>query len=371
MLKGIAAVCLFALLVPLAAFTGDAPPPLPRSPKEIWEKTFPAEVSGLAVAAVTGEVVAHTNSMVYYFRGESKPVWTAGEGQDWKYIESLGISRDGSRVIFQTDVKPRSQTEAMTLTAHYLDGAGAELWQKPNPYRYLSLVLSPSGKYILAGEAFHPVLKFHDPQFNLLWEGSIQLWHLRFDPTEKYLVDGEGGRLYTPEGKQVWDFGPWTRVLSVSDGAGYIMTQYFRTVTAAQSLFLTGRAEMKKVELKGTGGCLSPDGSLAAYVSLEGKLSVFNTVDLLAGGPQTSPLMSVNFRKPWLIQIGRDNRTLLAMGAESDKRSLLLLLDLPEGRVAWKKEVDPSLRLAVATEDNREVTLRTEDPRALLSYRCY
>ena len=343
---------------------------LRAGPRENWRKSFPAEVTGVAVAALTGEVVASTEEQVFLFRGSGDPAWTVGSGQGWKHVEGLGINRDASRIVFQTDLKPRQSTEDMNLAIHLLDGQGKELWQKPNPGRFESIMMSPTGKYLLTGEVFRPGLKFFDADLNRRWEKPLQFWCLRFDPTEKYLLDGEGGKLFTVEGAQVWDFGPWTRVLSVSDGAGYVMTQYFRTVRAAQSIFLSGRRELKKIELKGTGGCLSPDGSLAAYVSVSGKLQVFATSELLDAGESARPLFSMAFKKPWMMQIGRDNRTLLALGAESDERSALLLLDLAGRRVTWEKEVDPSLRTAFAPEDNREVTLQT-DPRTLVNYRAW
>jgi len=367
----IAAVVLFGAVL-VAAKDGGVSRPLSAlsGPRENWKKSFSAPVTGVAVAAVTGEVAANTESAVYFFRGDADPVWTAGGDQDWKHVEGLAVSRDASRVVFQTDIKPRASTEAMNLTIHLLDREGKEVWRKPNPGRYQSLMMSPTGKYLAVGELLHPDTKLLDDNLNVLWEKPVQFWYLRFDPTEKYLLDGEGGKLYTMEGAQVWDFGPWARVLSVSDEAEYVMTQYFRTVKAAQSIFLVGRREMKKVELKGTGGCVSPDGSLAAYVGLSGKLGVFNTADLLAAGEDAKPLMSVTFKKPWMIQIGRDNRTLLALGVESDLRSVLMLLDLVEKRAAWRKEVDPSLRVAVAPEDNREVTVQMDD-RTLVNYRSW
>jgi hypothetical protein len=339
-------------------------------PRETWSRTFSAEVKEAAIAVHTGEVVACTESMVYYFRDRAQPAWTAGEGQDWKHVADLGIGWDGRRVLFQTDRKPRLSTEGMTLTVHFFDGEGKESWQKPNPYRYESCLLSPSGRYLAFGEEMAPGLKLYDENLNPLWQKPIKFWHLRFDPTEKYLFDGEGGILYTLEGAQVWDAGPYARVLSVSDEANYLMTQYFRTVSSGQSIFLLGRREFKKIELRGAGGCVSPDGLLSAYVTIAGRLEVYKTAELLAAGAQAKPLFTAAFKKPWMMQIGRDNRTLLTLGAESDNRSVLMLADLVAMKIGWKKTVDPAVRLARPTENNDQVAVRT-DPRTLLKYRCY
>jgi len=245
------------------------------------------------------------------------------------------------------------------------------VWQKPNPYRYQNAMLSPSGNYILVGELMHHGVKCFDGNLNPLWTRDIQYWYITFDPLEHYIFDGEVGALYTVAGEPVWNMGAYTRILSVSDNADYVMTQYFRTAEAAQRIFLIGRTALKKIELQGTGGCVSPDGLLTAYVGEDKKLKVYRTLELLQGGGQgLPPLFTDDFIRPYVIQISRDNRSLFVMGLKSGLRSVITLVDLEKMKTAWERPVEGSVRVALPTEDNRWVLLKA-DERTLMKWQCY
>ena len=340
-------------------------------PQVVWTKVFSEEVKGVALAKKTGAVVANTLTRVYYFQDNVRPLWSAGEGQNWKHVEGLGISGDGNRVLFQTDLMPKVHTEGMNFTVHLLDGAGKELWAKPNPYRWEKTLLSPSGKYILFGEQFHPSLKLHDDNLNLLWHKNIQIWYVAFDPLEHFIFDGEGGQLYTLQGEPTWDFGAYTKVLSVSDDAEYVMTQFYRSVQAFQRIFLIGRLDLKKIELSGTGGCVSPDGALTAYVNSDKQLVIYKTAELLeAGGPKIKPLFKTDFVQPWVIQLGRGNQSLFVLGKKSELASVIMLIDLAKMKKVWERPVDDSLRLALPTEDNQMVVIQ-QDPKVLLKLKSF
>lgn len=344
-----------------------------RAPALVWTKLFPEEVKGAAMACRSGAVAAHTENLVYYLTDRETPVWIAGDKQGWKHVEGLGINWEGDRVLFQTDRKPKTTTEGMDLTVHLLDGRGRELWAKPNPYRWESTILSPSGKYILFGECFHATLKCHDQEMNLLWQKNIQIWYVAFDPQEHFLFDGEGGILYTIEGEQVWDFGRYTRILSVSDDAQYVMTQFYRHAAAQKQIFLISRPSLRKIELAGTGGAVSPDGTFTAYVNAERELVVYRTEELIAeGGPSSKlkPLFKTDFVKPWVINLARDNRSLFVLGQKSEAISVIMLVDLGRRKKAWEKPVDHNLRLALPTINNEEVVIKSA-PNALTKYRCY
>jgi hypothetical protein len=338
-----------------------------------WSKIFPGKLQGVAVAKTSGAVAAITESKLYYFKDDPTAAWTAGDNQnqDWKHLQDLYLNADGSRVFFQSDLKPRVHTETMELTLHLFDGAGRELWAKPNLYRYQSAMMSPTGKYIIIGELFHGGIKVHDDNLNLLWEKNVQFWYIAYDPLERYLFDGEGGILYTVKGEQVWDFGGFTRILSVSDNAEYVMTQYYRTVQSSSRMFLMGRLALKKVELAGTGGCVSPDGSLAAYVNADQKLVVYRTLELLEAGPANlPPLYHTGFIKPKTIQISRDNRSLLAVGQESVVNSAILLVNLDKMKTAFKKPIDADIQAALATEDNRLLVIKA-GTNAIMAFNLY
>jgi len=165
--------------------------------------------------------------------------------------------------------------------------------------------------------------------------------------------------------------GAYTKILSVADNADYVMTQYFRTTQAAERIFLIGRTALKKIELQGTGGCVSPDGLLTAYVNADKKLVVYRTLELLEGGGQDlPPLFKDGFIRPYSIQISRDNRSLFVMGLKSGLRSVMTLVDLEKMKTAWEKPVDGSLRVAIPTEDNRYVLLEP-DERTIMKFQCY
>jgi hypothetical protein len=149
------------------------------------------------------------------------------------------------------------------------------------------------------------------------------------------------------------------------------MTQYFRTAEAAQRIFLIGRTALKKIELQGTGGCVSPDGLLTAYVGEDKKLKVYRTLELLQGGGQgLPPLFTDDFIRPYVIQISRDNRSLFVMGLKSGLRSVITLVDLEKMKTAWERPVEGSVRVALPTEDNRWVLLKA-DERTLMKWQCY
>jgi len=336
-----------------------------------WTRTFPDKITGMDMAEKTGDLVVGTNEKVYCFRRGPDAKWTAGRGKGWKHLDDLGISWDGKRVMFQTDVKKKKHTEAMNLTMHMYDAQGAELWEKPNPWRYQDAMLSPSGRYIIIGEMLHGGAKVMDNNLNMLWQKDMQFWYLAFDPLERYIFDGEGGILYTMEGEQVWDFGRYTRILSVSDNAEYVMTSYYRTGADEQRMFLMGRLALKKIELSGSGGCVSPDGTYTAYVNSDKKLVVYRTKELLAhGAKDLPPLFSAGFIKPWNMNLSRDNKSLFVHGRESALSSGMMLVDLTKMQKAWAKPVADSIRTTLLTEDNKLLAVKWTD-RAVKMYQCW
>ncbi len=340
-----------------------------KFPEIAWTRVFPENVKGVAMAADAGKVVVCTDSKTYCLTDNVEPDWTLSEG--WKHAQDLGISADGSLVYFQTDDKPKKNTEAMTLTSRLLDGSGNQIWAKPNPGRYQSGTLSPKGKYVLTGEVMHPLVRLYDAELNFIWEKPIQYWYVTFDPTESYIFDGIGGILYTTDGNMVWEYGPNTRILSVSNQAQMVMTQYYRTVKQGQTMFLMSRTALKKIEFKGQGGCVSPDGSLAAVVDENEKLGVYQSSELMASGlASAKPVFSTAFQKPWVIAISADNGKLIAMGRENSSKSAMLLADLKSGEVLWTKPVDSRLRNIYPTSDLKYVAVQTNDD-TVVKYICY
>ena len=128
---------------------------------------------------------------------------------------------------------------------------------------------------------------------------------------------------------------------------------------------------LKTIELSGTGGCVSPDGTLAAYVNSDGKLVVYRTLELMeAGADSLPPLFKTGFKKPWNMQISRDNRSLFLMGEESELSSVMMLVNLETMKTAWKKPVASDLRIALPTEDNQEVVIKSAW-NTLMKFKCY
>ncbi len=330
-------------------------------PAIVWKLVLPEPISGIDMAEETGHAVVGTESKLIYMKDGPGPEWTAGPGKGWKYLRDPAVSRDGTRVFFQTDDKRKKTTEKLDLTVRMHDGQGNELWARPNPYKNKFATLSPEGGYIAFGEPIHQGVWIHDSKMEKLWGNEhMQYWSIAFDAEDKYFFDGQGGILYTVEGKQVWDFGPRTRVLSVSDNAEYILTSYYITLKTGTTMFLMGRLDLKKIVLKGTGGRVSPDGSLTAYVNGEGELAVYNTAELLGMGPdKLRPLYKRPFKRPWYMNIGRDNRTLFVLGEEDEKSSAMLFIDLEAREERWREPVGDQVKVADARDDNSEVLVRT------------
>ncbi len=340
-------------------------------PKTEWTRMFPGDLTGVAVARKTGAVAASTEEKLYYFKDSSRPEWTAGSQKDWKHIQDVDISEDGDAVFFQTDDKKKERTEAMDLTMRLYNGEGEEIWSKQNPRRYVNAMLSPAGNYILTGEMMHLGVRCYDRNLNRLWEKQIQFWYLEIDPLEKYVFDGQGGRLYTMEGRKVWEFDKATRILSVSDNAEYVLAKNYAAARTRQRMFVNARVALKKVELAGTGGCVSPDGTYIAYVNDDKKLVVYRTRELLDNGPNAlPPLYEEPFQKPWSMNLARDNRSLYIMGKKSEQLSTMMLVDLVNMKKAWEKPVKSDLRTALPTGNNRQVVLKTKD-KTLKKYTCY
>jgi len=363
-----ASLLLFLPLLLFFAFdgkTGEGPAISGKSltyPKTQWTKVFPADITGVDMAEKTGRVVASTKERVYYFGDSRAPQWTAGKEQDWKHVQDVAVNQKGDLVFFQTDDRPKTHTEGMDLTMRLYDGQGKELWNRPNPRRYVNAMLSPSGSYIMTGELMHTGVCCYDRNLNRLWKKQIQFWYVETDPLEKFVFDGQGGRLYTMEGKQVWEFDKATKILSVSDNAEYVLAKHYASRKARNRIFLNARVALKKVELCGSGGCVSPDGTYTAYVNDDNKLVVYRTRELLENGPDDlPPLFSETFQKPWSMNLARDNRSLFIMGKKSALSSSMMLVDLTEMKKAWEKPVKSDLRTALADENNRHVVVKTGD----------
>jgi hypothetical protein len=329
------------------------------APVPVWTRSLPGPIAGVAMAAKTGEAAYGTETEVFFMKDGPEPAWSAGKDQGWKLIQDLAVSWDGGRVFFQTDVKPKVNTESKTLTLHLLDGAGGVVGTKDNPMRYQNITMSPSGKYLLMGEATQMGVTCFDASLNQVWQKDIRFWYLNYDPLEHYLFDGEGGQLYKVTGEQSWDFGSSTRVNSLSDDANYLLTSYYRTITPSKRMFLTAREALKKVELAGEGGAVSRDGTLTAYVSTEGVLGVYRTADLLAGAG-AAPGFKTPFKKPYVIQFARDNQSLFVLG-QADAGNELLFIDLAANKISWHKRVDDNVRIALPTDDNRFIVVKTAD----------
>lgn len=363
---------LVLLLAAGGAGSEENPDRAPRGnwPQVVWRESIPAEIQAFCLARRTGEVLFHSLEQVWYLSAEGRQVWKMGEGRGWKYIGGAGLSWDGQRALFQTNLEPRRHTNLLELEVHLVDGAGQVLWVKKNPYRYNTSVLSPSGRLLLFGDPFEKSVKVYDQNLSLLWEKDIYLWHVRFDPEERYLFDSVSGLLFDLTGRQVWDMGRNMRVLSVSRDAEVLLTARFLGGPNAPELFLMSRTALKKMPLPGRDGAVSPDGSLFAYAAPESQVRVYRTAEFLAAGTEVKPLLSLDFGQPVLMNLSRDNRSLFIFGRENQFQWSLMLVWIPTGKVLWREGVEEVVREVQVTEDNRFVVFK-KDRSTLVKLQAY
>lgn len=357
------------LLVLAAAllWAGRKEPDLDKAPRGNWPKTvqretYTEEIQGFDLARRTGELAVNSNQHVWYYNAEGKQVWKMGEGRGWQYVGNLGISWDGQRVLFQTNLQPRQATNLLDLDVHLVDAGGNLQWVKKNPYRYNTSKFSPSGRYVLFGDPIEKATKVHDQDLNLLWQKEIYLWFVVFDPAEQFLFDSVSGLLFDFEGRQVWDMGGNTRVMSVSDRAEVVLAGRFLGLQPTSELYLVSRTALKKVPLKGGVGCVSPDGSLLAYANAERKVVVYRTQELFSAGPELKPIFSLNFDRPLLMNLSRDNRSLFIFGqvSQAQMKWALMLVWLPEQKVLWEQGVEDVVQDVKVSEDNRWIAYKRE-----------
>ena len=339
-------------------------------PQVDWRESFPEEIQGFDLARRTGEVVVHSDRHVWYYNAEGKLAWKMGEGKGWQYLGSAGISWDGQRVLFQSNLEPRRHTNLLNLDVYLVDGSGNLEWVKKNPYRYNTSKFSPSGRYILFGDPLEKTTKVYDQNLNLLWQKELYLWYVIFDPAEQFLFDSVTGLLFDLQGRQVWDLGGNNRVLSVSDRAEVVLAARFLGLQPASDLFLISRTALKKVPLQGSAGCVSPDGSLLAYANGDHQIVVYRTPELFSAGPELKPIFTVGFAKPLLMNLSRDNRSLFVFGQENQFQTVLMLVWLPEQKVRWKEGVQDTVQEVKVTEDNRGIVYQ-KDKNTLVKLRGY
>ena len=339
-------------------------------PKVVWRESVTEEIQSFYLARRAGQVMFHSQERVWYDGAEGKQVWKMGEGRGWKYIGGGGISWDGQRVLFQTNLEPRRHTNLLDLDVYLVDGAGNLVWVKKNPYRYNTSRLSPSGRFILFGDPFEKTTKVYDQNLNLLWEKEIYLWHVMFDPEEHYLFDSVSGLLFDPQGQQVWDMGRNMRVLALSDDAEVLLAGRFLGGPQAQELFLISRTALKKVPMPGLSGSVSPDGSMFAYATPEHQVRVYRTAELFTAGPELKPLFTLGFAQPLLMNLSRDNRSLFIFGQENQLQWSLILVWIPERKVLWREGVEDVVRDVQVAEDNRFVVFK-KDKTTLVKLQSY
>jgi hypothetical protein len=330
-------------------------------PRAAWRESFPGKIEGLHLARKSGDVLVHTHKRVWYYDSSGKILWKQGEDRGWKYIAGSGVSDDGQRILFQVNLEPKVATNLLELDVYYLDQEGHLLWVKDNPYRYNSSQLSPSGHYILFGDPLEKLLKVHDQNLNPLWQKDLYLWYISFDPKEHFLFDAVEGLLFNLEGRQVWDVGGFSRILSVSDDAEVILTQRFLGRESTQDMYLVARTALKKVVFSGLGGCVSPDGSLLALVGPDGNLKVYRTQEVLTADiKELPPLFQCPFLRPSLLNFSRDNTTLLVFGKENQFQTRLMLVGLSENKVLWKEGLEDTIKPPLVTEDNRLILIKRD-----------
>ncbi len=340
-------------------------------PRAIWRESFIDEVRYFHLAFKSGDVLVYTNNYVWLYDSSGKLLWKQGEGRDWKYITGGGISDDGRKIIFQVNLEKKVATNLLDMDMYYLDREGKLIWVKDNPYRYNQSQLSRTGKYILFGDPIEKNVKVYDQNLNHLWERELYLWYISFDPMENFLFDAHGGLLFNMEGRQVWDVGGLARILSVSDNAEVIISQRFLGRKTTSEMYIVGRVALKKVVLNGAGGCVSPDGSLVAVVTDDTKLKVYRTQELFTSSPeQLPPIFQCDFLKADVLNISRDNMTVLVFGKENMYQRTLMLVGLNQNKVLWKESFPDHIKKVYLTENNKYILVK-QDPTTIEMFQAY
>jgi hypothetical protein len=245
------------------------------------------------------------------------------------------------------------------------------LWTKDNPYRYNMTQLSPTGSYIVFGDPMEKQIKIYDANLNLLWTKELYLWYISFDPKEHFLFDAVEGLLFNLEGRQVWDVGGLSRILSVSDEAEVMLTQKFLGRKGTDEMYLIDRTAIKKVVLQGRGGCVSPDGSMVAIVTPDKKLKIYRTKELLTTSvEELPPIFQCDYFEPKFMNFSRDNMTLLAFGKQSIYQRELILIGLNQNKILWKESLPDTVKEVLTTQNNRYI-LTKQDPTTIQMYLGY
>ncbi len=337
-----------------------------RSSRSVWVQTFPEKVKHAYLATQTGEVLVHSLNHVWLVGSNGVVSWTQGNGQGWNYICGAGIAADGSRSLFQTDTQPKQATNLLNLTVHYLDREGEVIWSNPNPYKYNSSQLSPSGKYIFFGDAFEKGARMFDEQFNLVWEKDLYLWYLIFDPLENYTYDAVDGLLFNMQGRQVFDFGArGNKIYGISDNAEVILVKQFLGPKRSE-MFLMSKKMLKRVDFMGLGGGVSPDGSLIAVVTEKKKLKVFDTLQVLeAGNLDVEPLIQTGLARTQIMNFSRDNQTLFIKG-DNMAGQLLMMIDLENKQILWKAPPPSGTTKVVPMQDNKNIMVLTDSSTVMM-----
>jgi len=323
-----------------------------------------SELKGVFLAGSSGEVLLQGEDWLKLFDAKGKELW---KKDDLKFVTGVGLSRDGQVILYQTSAVPKKglQITELDLTVHLADRSGKETLSQPNPYRYFTSQLSPTGNYIIFGDALAKKIYVHDRAMNKLWDRESYLWYVGFDPEEKFVYDSTSGLLLNLEGRRVWELPSGQRFLSMSASAEIVLSQPFLTLLQSQKqIYLTSRVSLEQVILDGYGAGVSYDGGLTAYEGLDRKVQVWRTRELIEKTQETGKgkaLWSGELYLAQLLQFSRDGRTLFAYGETSQGSGKAFLVELEKSKTVWEKdwfEAPRKYRLAVS-EDNRFLAVQT------------
>jgi len=339
------------------------------SPRLIFQEIYNEEITGLALAGSSGQVLVHSSEWVNYYDGAGKLLW---KKTGYKYITGAGVSKDGGTILFQTSpVAKTGQQSALDLTVHVLNSKGEELVNKPNPYRYFTTLLSPQGNFIVFGDPLFKRISVYDRSLNKLWERETYIWYVGFDPDEEFIYDSASGLLLNLEGRRVWELPSGGKFLGVSQGAEIILSQQFLTVKAKNQIFLTSRISIEQVVLEGYCAGVSYDGALVAFQDLAQEVLVWRTNELFRarkGEDGLNPILKNKFI--YLVRnfyFSQDNKRLLIYGESAEQAGKVVLIELVNGKKLWEKEwKNPLIKILVS--DDLKYLLVEPSPKTIENY---
>lgn len=342
------------------------------SPKLMWQKKLNFEVTELAFAKQTGDVILSGKDarqiILLDKDGNERFHWGPRVDRD---TDEVGITTDGKYFFYTSrwteDFIKKMNKKSNDTRLHYVQRNGKELWSKPVDKPWMTTHLSPDGKYI----AFAGIVS----------EGSgLELWDTQtwnktfrydvigrdnyslpandfvFSPDSRYMVaDFEGHiKLIDLAGKVMFSTRVGAMVItSVAKDANYIATgetgrKYGSTILDKQGAVVL-QGKFKDYTL------VSEDGNIGVVWGEDG-IKAYSLPDKKLIG--TFPIRRRDGQDLYIpIAISANGRTLVATGSRINSSSIdgknLFIIDTLENTI-WEDSIpSPQFQSTYLTTDGK------------------